>query len=98
MNIAGSTLGPGAISSFRDPAGRLFHIGGRIIRAVNKTAVADLQDFLRSNTAKTFTKNGRLVATKILDSGAASGILEGPEFAFSDGSVIVEHERLPFQN
>ena len=98
MNVSGSTLGPAGTSSFRDPAGRVFLIGDRIIRLVNKTALPDLKTFLASNTAETFTKASRLVTTEILEPEAASTILGHGEFVIPEGSMFVEHERLPFQN
>jgi hypothetical protein len=42
---------PAAVS-FRDPAGRLFRLGGRMLRAVNPAGVADVKSFLASPQAE----------------------------------------------
>ncbi|MEK6321644.1 MAG: class I SAM-dependent methyltransferase [Acidobacteriota bacterium] len=89
-------------ASFRDPAGRLFVIDGRIIRIVNSSGVRDLKAFLESTTSRKFIELGGLVRTDVLDSRTACNILEKSAnsnlFDAADGSIIVEHEQVPFQN
>jgi 2-polyprenyl-3-methyl-5-hydroxy-6-metoxy-1,4-benzoquinol methylase len=101
MSGSQSSLGNAVTSSFRDPAGRLFLIDGRIIRIVNSSGVPDLRAFLESSTSGQFIGSGRLVRTDILEATAASDLLEEGEinlFDPADGSIVVEHEQVPFQS
>jgi 2-polyprenyl-3-methyl-5-hydroxy-6-metoxy-1,4-benzoquinol methylase len=94
------SLGNAVTASFRDPAGRLFVIDGRIIRIVNSSGVDDLKTFLESTTAGGFTESGRLVRTDILELNSARDLLEKIQIKPFDieGSIVVEHEKVPFQN
>jgi SAM-dependent methyltransferase len=89
-------------SSFRDPAGRLLKINGRIIRVINECGVADLEAFLGSKTSRSFVERGSLVGTDFLSPDEISDLLgesdawESP--GMSGGSKVAEHERIPFQN
>ena len=88
-------------SSFRDPAGQLFVIGGRIIRKVNSSGVEDFRAFLDSATLRKFSKLGRLVRTDILDATKVREILETGDINLvnpTDDSLVVEHEKVPFQS
>ena len=101
MSCSQSTPGNAVSASFRDPAGRLFAIDGRIIRIVNSHAVPDLLKFLESTTAQTFIASGRLVRSKILEATNARGLLNTGEINLlnpADNSIVVEHEKVPFQN
>lgn len=101
MSGSQSSLGNAVNSSFRDPAGQLFVIDGRIIRIVNGSGVQDLRAFLDSTTARKFTDSGRLVGTDTLEATKARDLLEKREinlFDIADGSIVVEHEQIPFQN
>lgn len=90
------------IVSFRDPAGHLLDIAGRIIRIVNSSGISDLQNFISSKTSQKFAAAGLLVRTEFLDDTAIEQLFEHSEvkntFDGSDGRMIVEHERVPFQS
>ncbi|MDQ3803150.1 MAG: class I SAM-dependent methyltransferase [Acidobacteriota bacterium] len=88
------------IASFRDPAGRLLVVDGRVVRVITPPAEAELRAILESGVLRKFLAEGKLVGTEILDAAAAEslsakdevrGVLEdfGPH-------VFVEHERIPF--
>ena len=101
MSGSQSSLGNVFTASFRDPAGRLCVIDGRLIRIVNRSAVSDLMDFLNSETARKLTESGQLVRSEILEFSQISSLLHQQMSGFFDiaeGSLFVEHERLPFQN
>lgn len=86
--------------SFRDPAGRLINIDGRIIRVVNKSGEKDLSDFLKSAAAEKYKKSGSLVKTTILDDGSIMEIkgMNNIGHIFNNSSMVVEHEKIPFQS
>lgn len=86
--------------SFRDPAGRLFDIDGRIIRVVNKSGEQDLKEFLSSAVADKYIKFGNLVNTTILDNESIKdwhGVGNIGHF-IENSNIVVEHERIPFQS
>lgn len=85
-----------AAGSFRDPAGRLFSVEGRLLRQVAPAAAPDLQAFLGSAAARRFREEGKLVASRRLDAGEAEALAARAELEWSAASVLVEHERLPF--
>ncbi|MFY9556150.1 MAG: class I SAM-dependent methyltransferase, partial [Blastocatellia bacterium] len=92
-------LGDAAPASFRDPSGRLFRVGGRVIRIVNETGAPDLRAFLASGTSQRFVQAGRLVRTDVLNPAAVAD--DNDEFTsllHADGSLVLEHERIPFQS
>ncbi len=74
-----------SIASFRDPAGSLLHLEGKLLRVVKPEAAADLGAFLASACAKEFFEQGLLPATTNL-TPQASGQTE----------LVLEHERIPF--
>jgi SAM-dependent methyltransferase len=76
-----------AAPSFRDPGGSVWNFGGRVLRVVHAPAVGDLRAFLESKTVE------RLPATRVL---SAAEIRELPAWFASDGSVVLEHQRIPF--
>jgi SAM-dependent methyltransferase len=88
--------------SFRDPSGSLLNVDGRVIRIVNSCGVRDLTAFLSSKLCCSFVATGRLVGTKLLGIEAAEDLLEYPDvqslYDRSEDSVLVEHERIPFQS
>ena len=83
-----------AAGSFRDPAGRLFSVEGRLLRAVAPSAAADLQAFLDSTTARRWGEAGKLVASRRVDSREAQAL--GARVGLAGDAVLVEHEPLPF--
>jgi len=52
-----------AAGSFRDPAGRLFSVEGRLLRRVAPAAAPDLDAFLDSAAGRRFREEGKLVAS-----------------------------------
>jgi SAM-dependent methyltransferase len=54
-------LTPPAQRSFRDPAGTVYRLPGRILRAVHSPFVKDLEDFLATGAARQAIEAGRLV-------------------------------------
>lgn len=85
--------------SFRDPAGRVMNIDGRIIRAVYKSGEKVLKEFLNSAAADKYINSGNLVNTTIMDDGIKDlhGI-KSISHIFENSSMVVEHERIPFQS
>lgn len=75
--------------SFRDPSGFLFRVGKRVLRAIEPEAFANLQQFLDSQQARSFTAAHRLVKTWFPDPC---------EFASEIATryCLAEHEPIPF--
>lgn len=86
--------------SFRDPAGRLHKVGGRFLRIVNKSGLADIDAFLSLPGCRTLFESGMVARTRFLDAGEQArvlldyGVLVGAE----ECSAILEHEPVPFQS
>jgi SAM-dependent methyltransferase len=89
-----------SLFSFRDPSGRLFTAGGRLLRVVNDPAIPDAMALLNSNRARQCMDTGHLVKTRVLDSTEAADLLEGYEgsfpFSYTDVRMVLEHERVDF--
>ncbi|MGE5648170.1 MAG: class I SAM-dependent methyltransferase [Acidobacteriota bacterium] len=89
-----------AAASFRDPAGSLVALKGRILRIVTPTGAEDLAAFLASKQSARFVESGRVVSARVLDAGEIAELLEEPEFrALYDArgaALVVEHERIWF--
>lgn len=89
-------------TSFRDPAGRLSIINGRVVRVIDRSASADFNAFLESQTVQKFLSKGLIVRTELLDDAARSQLAENPEYRemmeSCDVGTVVEHERIPFQS
>ncbi|HXE89543.1 MAG TPA: methyltransferase domain-containing protein [Terriglobales bacterium] len=88
-------------ASFRDPAGRLFRIDGRILRLVQPDARADLEAFLASAVARRLAGEGRLVHTEVVDRNAALALLNRDSdaaalLAAHPDALVVEHEAIEF--
>jgi hypothetical protein len=60
MSAADACASP-AQRSFRDPAGTVYRLPGRILRAVHSPFVQDLEDFLATSTARKATDERNLV-------------------------------------
>jgi 2-polyprenyl-3-methyl-5-hydroxy-6-metoxy-1,4-benzoquinol methylase len=88
--------------SFRDPAGRLFFMGERVIRVVNGAAVAQLEACLASHSVRRLVAAGRLVATEALSHLQLTELCSYDAsldfFATGFDGVAVEHERIPFRS
>jgi len=89
-------------ASFRDPAGQLFTTNGRVFRIIKPAAADDLKAFLDSETAKKFIDLHQLVRTVFLDAESAESLILSHDHSggleTDRSSVVVEHERIPFQS
>ena len=88
-------------ASFRDPAGRLFRIEGRILRLVRPEARADLEAFLASAGARRLVSDGRLVRTEVVNRVAAFELLAHDAdaaalLAAQPDVLLVEHTAIEF--
>jgi 2-polyprenyl-3-methyl-5-hydroxy-6-metoxy-1,4-benzoquinol methylase len=99
-NIA-KALNESAVS-LRDPAGRLFFIGDRVIRFINRSAIADFEACIASPALSQFIASGRVVATESLSRSRLAELCvddAGLDFFATDfDGVAVEHERIPFRS
>jgi hypothetical protein len=90
-----SAPGPSAVrhpSSFRDPAGQIFSVDGRILRSVHGTAVAQVRQLCESKLLDELSKREWIPATSILDAREHRALYDStgrPE-------LMLEHERLHF--
>lgn len=86
--------------SFRDPAGSLFPLDGRIFRIVNAIGAADMEAFLQSDEAHEFIEARRIVPTRRLTVTESRPVLEDPRvrqlYEVISGQMLVEHERIDF--
>jgi SAM-dependent methyltransferase len=89
-----------AAASFRDPAGSLVALEGRILRVVTAAGAADFAAFLNAPPAAKLLEDGKVVATRVLDRAAVDALLAHPAFRTvyeSAGTVqVLEHERIWF--
>jgi SAM-dependent methyltransferase len=74
---------PNAGGTFRDPGGRLYRDGDRILREVNAESAPSALSWLQSSTALRWTEQRRLVSTRILSSEPGQ-------------TALLEHERIFF--
>ena len=84
-------------TSFRDPAGHVLQVNGRVLRFVNQSGQADLEAFLNSPTAQRWTAAGSVVQTRILRDAELSES-ERLQRTQSNAALILEHERVAFQS
>jgi SAM-dependent methyltransferase len=86
--------------SFRDPAGRLFIVDGRVLRVVNKTGAVDLNAFLNSRVGHSLSESGSIVPTELVNPAAAQLLLgnSAAKEVLADEGVLIEHERVPFRS
>ena len=75
--------------SFRDPAGRVFDLGDRILRTVSEQGAGDYERLRRSDLLARLIGDRKLVAATEVD-GAALGA------AGHSSRYVLEHPRLPF--
>ena len=86
-------------TSFRDPAGHVLQVHGRILRIINRSGEADFRAFLESDSAKQLIDSGSLVSATVLDE--KPGNFQAPDSAcrpMADDGTVVEHERVQFQS
>jgi SAM-dependent methyltransferase len=78
---------PTVQASFRDPAGVLYRVSGRVLRAVHASNVGDLEDFLATRAAREATKSSQLVRTERISPA---------EYPDLNAEHLWEHKRIPF--
>ncbi|MGH9581281.1 MAG: class I SAM-dependent methyltransferase [Terriglobales bacterium] len=87
-------------ASFRDPAGRLFLVDGRVLRLVHASARAGLEEFLVSTPARELVTRGLLISSRVLDDGQRSALAQDAAalelMAPVPDAALVEHERIEF--
>jgi len=74
--------------SFRDPGGRVFSDGGRILRAVYDGAARDYERFRDSGLLAELVASGRLVPSREVEPASHP--------AGENARFLLEHDRLPF--
>lgn len=88
--------------SFRDPAGRLFVVGERIIRLVNRSAIPELDACLASPAVRQLIASGRVIATKSISESQLAELCEySPSlssFSADFDGLAIEHQRIPFRS
>jgi len=88
------------VSSFRDPGGRCFAWGNRILRTVNPAALGEIEPFLASSTAARLLAQQQLIPTRRLSAGDLDELQQAEDFTrfvpeHGMGAVF-EHERVEF--
>jgi len=79
----------GDSGSFRDPSGRIYYVGDRVLRTVTEYAAEDF-DFVRaSGLIERLVADGHLIDTKIVDANVL-----GDEAATA--RYVIEHPKIPF--
>jgi SAM-dependent methyltransferase len=84
-----SAAPPAPSYSFRDPAGALIRLGGRVLRAVDPAFCADLEEFLETRTAREAADSGSLVLSRRLTRAEK-------EAAHLEHDHVFEHEPVWF--
>ena len=86
--------------SFRDPAGSVFPLDGRIYRVVNAVGIPDLEAFLESPAAQEFIAKRQVASTRQLEIDEEQRLMEDGRvrhiFEAASGQTILEHERIEF--
>ncbi len=77
--------------SFRDPDGFIVRRADRIFRVVLPSAVERWRQFAASGLAAELQSAGLLIPTREVEAHALT-----PEVPLSEGSIVLEHERIPF--
>lgn len=75
--------------SYRDPAGRIFHLDDRVLRTVTPAAVADYEQVRASGLIESLVADGLLLPEKKIDRRELGDVAK-------NASVVLEHPRLPF--
>ncbi|MGH9628825.1 MAG: SAM-dependent methyltransferase, partial [Bryobacteraceae bacterium] len=96
MNLA--TMEPAA--SFRDPAGSLVCIDGRMYRFVRREGADDLHAFLQSSVGQDMVKSGFVVDTSIVPPERLREVVASPALqklsSELNPELVCEHERISF--
>ncbi len=94
------TVRESAAASFRDPAGSLLALDGRILRVVTRAGAEDLSAFLGAKPAARLFESGKVVPTRVLERADIEELLANPAFhavyESCDAAEVVEHERVWF--
>ena len=85
---AGAELEPG---SFRDPESRVFYAGDDVYRGLSKEGREDFEAVAATNFWKSFSGDGRIVRTELVEAAQVPGGLLAKESA-----GVLKHERIPF--
>lgn len=75
-------------ASFRDPSGRVFEVGGRIVRAVAKSATPDFEAAWSNPALQRLVAEGYVVGSA--EAAGVEGVTAPPD------AKLVEHQKLPF--
>lgn len=81
--------GGGTGASFRDPAGQVYLLDGRVLRTVMPSAIADFEFVRSTGLIDKLVKRGQLIAETIVDRDLLG---EAGEKA----SIVLEHPTLPY--
>lgn len=79
----------GAGASFRDPAGQVHLLGGRVFRTVMPSAISDFEYVRSTGLIDTLIERGQLIAESIVDRDRLGE--EGEK-----ASIVLEHPPLPY--
>jgi len=80
-------------ASFRDPAGRVYRAGDRILRTVGREVADDFEQVQASGLIDDLIERDWLIASKTTDPTRLRPFLDAP----GDGAhAVIEHPRLPF--
>ncbi len=74
--------------SFRDPAGQVYAVDGRILRTVSRFGVEDYEALRSSGVLQSFTEAGRIVSAEEVDKACLGA-------AAREACYVLEHPRLP---
>lgn len=81
------------LGSFRDPTGRVYELGGRIVRGIDETAAADYEKLSHEKFFTRGIKKGGIVPTKQI----ASDEFVANNFSGTEAwAAFLEHEKIPF--
>jgi SAM-dependent methyltransferase len=86
-------------NSFRDPAGYLLEVNGKLLRAIMGQGIPHLESFLTSSVAQAFIAAHRVVRTRVLGQSEVRNLRIEFGGQYEDGidsHMLVEHERVPF--
>jgi hypothetical protein len=79
------------LGSFRDPQGRVYDAGDRVLRGLSARGLESWNALECSNLFRRFTDAGKLIRTRQIDSEAVPAALVADDWA-----AVLEHERIPF--
>jgi SAM-dependent methyltransferase len=86
--------------SFRDPAGQLITIRGRVLRVVLEDPASEVLEILNSDCGREWTANGWLVSSRVLAGDEIQALRTETAFdalvSQHPRAVVLEHERIGF--